>query len=66
MKKPEFRELILIGVVCLNAFATIYVNFNPEREDKLFELYFASVTGLYGYALQGQGGRGGGGDDGNF
>lgn len=60
--KIEFKYLVLSVILGVNIVATLYTVHKPEREDKLFELYFASVAGLYGFATQQSfsGGNGGG------
>jgi hypothetical protein len=46
-------KLIIGSIVMVNALATAFVtlNNNAERETRLWQLYTASTTGLYGYAL---------------
>lgn len=51
--KLDTDQLIIISVVAVNSLATIFVGIHnsPDREAKLWQLYTASTTGLYGYAL---------------
>jgi hypothetical protein len=46
-------KLLILAVLGINAIATIFISVKPsdERESKVWQLYTASVTGLYGYAL---------------
>lgn len=49
----ETDKLLIMAVVAVNAIATALVGLQHtiDREAKVWQLYTASVTGLYGYAL---------------
>jgi hypothetical protein len=53
VKFPDTNILVLIVVAIVNVCATTFLYLKPsvEREGKLWQLYTASVTGLYGYVL---------------
>lgn len=48
VNKNDSSTLLLIGVGAINIIATLYTCWNPKLEEKLFSLYLASVSGLYG------------------
>jgi hypothetical protein len=53
VKPLDTNQSILVVVAIVNLCATTFLYLKPsvEREGKLWQLYTASVTGLYGYVL---------------
>jgi hypothetical protein len=54
----QFKYVILSVILGINLAASVYVSTKQDSENysqlesKLFELYFGSVAGLYGFATQ--------------
>ena len=51
------RNSIIIAILSIDLIATIFACYNPNMQDKLFELYLGSTAGLYGYVHQESGSK---------
>jgi TctA family transporter len=53
MKPQNLNQFVLAVIASINVVATVFValNLNEDRENKLWQLYTVSTTGLYGFVI---------------